>query len=109
MEAFKDFGLKSFFFPKSVNNLIRLKIVYLNNAHLFLILDQTMQLFFIFIIFLNLASGKNQLLDDFNERVVNFLFENLNSTKCDIWIDVLRLEFGVEEHFCRESFIEEVC
>lgn len=56
----------------------------------------------------SISSVKSDLAKDFQDRVDNFIAANLASDTCDIWIDILRLEYGVEEHLCLESFINAV-
>ena len=47
-------------------------------------------------------------MSDFEERMAKFIEANINSDKCDLWIEVLRLEFGGEAKFCKDPFINAV-
>lgn len=60
------------------------------------------------ILLVAIASVESDLAQDFQERVESFILTNLQSDNCDIWIDILRLEYGVEEYFCQESFTNAV-
>ena len=51
---------------------------------------------------------KADLRSEFEERIEKFIQANLESEECDMWTDLLRLEFGAEDKFCQESFIRGV-
>ena len=48
------------------------------------------------------------LRSDFDERVDAYIIANLEAEECDKWIDVIKLEFGGQDNFCNESFLNAI-
>ena len=48
------------------------------------------------------------LVEEFESRVEKFIQVNIESDDCSHWVDILRLEFGGEDKFCGDGFINAV-